>query len=77
MAEHFSENRGGGKDYQVEVSRTISVTVTVAADSPEHALEYVNTVSFPLPARDEWSGHKDWAYTVYDGDGCELLRQER
>ena len=59
--------------YQVEVTRSISVTVTVSADSAEAALEQVSRRDFPLPPRDEWDGHKDWEYTVYDADGGELI----
>ena len=59
--------------YQVEVTRSISVTVTVSADSAEAALEQVSRRDFPLPPRDEWDGHKDWEYTVYDADGGELV----
>ncbi len=48
--------------YQVEISRTISTTVTVQAESAEAAADLVDDVDFPLSVRDDWTGHKDWTY---------------
>lgn len=62
--------------YEVEISRTITVTVPVQADSPEQAHETVNKREYALPPRDQWTGDKDWRYVVYDDDGNELGRDE-
>jgi hypothetical protein len=63
----IGEPETNAKIYAVEISRTISTIVTVEADSAASAVERVNRTDFPLPPRDEWSGHKDWAYraTLY------------
>lgn len=63
--------------FQVELSRTISTTVTVRAASAEAALDIVDSRDFPLPSRDEWDGHKDWRYVVYDADGDEVGERDR
>jgi len=50
--------------YEVEVTRRFSVTVSVHAASAEDAIAQVDRDDFPLPARDEWTGHKDWTYSA-------------
>jgi hypothetical protein len=62
--------------YDVEVTRSITASVTVEADSPEAAYEMVSRRDFELPPRDEWQGHKDWEFAVYDQDGNELGRDD-
>jgi hypothetical protein len=62
--------------WEVEASRTISTMVTVHAATAEAAAELVNRRDFPLPPRDEWSGHKDWVLRVYDPDGNEVHEQD-
>jgi hypothetical protein len=62
--------------YDVEVTRSITTTVTVEADSPRGAYAKVNRRDFELPPRDEWQGSKDWEFTVYDDAGRELGRDE-
>lgn len=76
-AANLEELAETGSEYQVEVRRSFSVTVNVTASSPEGALDRVNRHDFELPARDEWAGHKDWSYTVYDADGSEVLSADR
>ncbi len=65
--------------FQVEVSRTIVVTVPVEAASPQAAVALVDDWHFTLPPRDSWSGQKDWRYVVYgdDGSGEPLLEVEQ
>jgi hypothetical protein len=63
--------------WEVEVSRTISTTVTVHAPTAENAAALVDRRDFPLPPRDEWTGHKDWLVRVYDQDGAEVYEQDR
>jgi hypothetical protein len=62
--------------YDVEVTRSITCTVTVEAETPEAAHAMVNRRDFELPPRDEWQGHKDWEFVVYDQDGRELGRDD-
>ena len=62
--------------YEIEVTRSITATVKVEADSPRDAHAKVNRRDFELPPRDEWQGSKDWEYAVYDQDGHELGRDE-
>jgi hypothetical protein len=58
--------------YTVEVQRSISVQVTVTAETAEAALAIVDQADFELPPRSEWT-HKDWSYVVCGEDGTELL----
>jgi hypothetical protein len=58
--------------WEVEVLRTISTTVAVHATTAQAAAELVDRRDFPLPPRDEWSGHKDWTVRVYDQEGEEV-----
>jgi hypothetical protein len=48
--------------YEVEVTRSITTTVSVEADSAEAAVSKVAKHDFPLPERDEWNGMKDWFF---------------
>jgi len=63
--------------FVVNVRRSIECDVRVEADTPEQAAEQVNTTTFPLPPREEWSGIKDWLYRVFDEDGTEVHELER
>jgi hypothetical protein len=63
--------------WEVELSRTISTTVAVHAPTAAAAAELAERHDFPLPPRDEWSGHKDWAVRVYDQEGEEVYEQYR
>jgi hypothetical protein len=62
--------------YTVTLTRSITVDVTVDADSPEEAATKANQHSFPLPPRDEWTGVKDWRFEVYDDNGGLLHEEE-
>lgn len=62
--------------FTVTITRSHSTEVSVEADSPEAAAEIVNRHAYPLPALEEWSGHKDWIFTVYDEAGTEILEKE-
>jgi hypothetical protein len=62
--------------WDVEVARTISTTVRVHAATAEDAAALVNRHDFPLPPRDEWTGHKDWRFRVYDKTGAEVYEQD-
>ena len=62
--------------YEVEVTRSITSTVTVEADTPEAAHKMVNRRDFELPPRGEWQGSKDWVFVVYDQEGRELGRDD-
>jgi hypothetical protein len=64
-------------EWEVEVARTISTTVTVHAATAEDAAELVDRRDFPLSPRDQWEGHKDWVLRVYDQDGTEVYEQYR
>lgn len=57
------------RKFTVEVTRSLSCTIEVNAESPSAALDQVSIASYPLPPRDEWQGHKDWSYVVYDKRG--------
>ncbi len=48
--------------YAVEITRSISVTVSVTADTAEAAVAAVDNRRFPLPEPAAWSAHKDWRY---------------
>jgi hypothetical protein len=63
--------------YDVEISRTITCTVTVEAPAPEQAYERTNSRDFELPPRDEWTGSKDWEYRIFDQDGNEVGEADR
>lgn len=62
--------------YVVVVNRSFSTEVSVEAETPEAAAEQVNSRDFPLPVLEEWSGNKDWIYTVYDEQGIEVHEVE-
>lgn len=60
------------RTYDVEVARSISVTVPVRARSAAEAIEKAGQTGFPLPPRDEWAGGKDWSYVAYGPGGRRL-----
>lgn len=62
--------------FTVAVNRSYSTEVTVEAETPEAAAEKVNHRDFPLPPLTEWSGNKDWIFTVYNEGGTELYEME-
>jgi hypothetical protein len=64
-------------EWEVEIARTISTTVTVHAATAEDAADLVGRHDFPLPPRDDWDGRKDWWLRVYDQDGAEVYEQDR
>jgi hypothetical protein len=60
------------RTFTVGITQSISVDVTVEAETPEDAVNQVSWVSFPLPPRHEWQGSDDWEYTVFDEYGNEI-----
>jgi hypothetical protein len=62
--------------FDVEVTRSITTTVSVEAVSAEAACSKVNSRDYGLPRRDEWTGSDDWEFVVYDPAGRELGRDD-
>lgn len=54
------------RTFIVTISRTMSIDVTVEADGADAAVTIVGRHDFPLPPREEWTGHKDWSYDVHE-----------
>lgn len=54
--------------YEIDISRTVTTTVTVEADSPEAAIATIDKVSFVLPAEDRWSVEKGSYEYFIDGE---------
>jgi hypothetical protein len=62
--------------FDVEVTRSITTTVSVEAVSAEAACSKVNSRDYELPRRDEWTGSDDWEFVVYHQAGRELGRDD-
>jgi hypothetical protein len=77
LAARQQPTEGEGELFSVEVRRSITVSVQVRAASGEAAAEIVNRSGYELPPRDEWSGEKDWQYTVIDASGDVVYEQYR
>lgn len=62
--------------FTVSVNRSYTTEIEIDAETAEVAAEQVNRRDFPLPPLAEWSGNKDWIFTVYDEDGVEVHEVE-
>lgn len=62
--------------FTVTVNRSYSTQVDVEAETAEAAADLVSKREFPLPPLEEWSGNKDWIFTVHDEQGIEAYELE-
>jgi threonine synthase len=56
-------------EYEVEVQRTVTTTVTTRAKNPLSAAKQADTVGFPLPSTGEWDAIDGWTYIVREKNG--------
>lgn len=61
--------------YNVEIIRSIAVTVQIEADDPQAAVKIADHRDFPLPVIDSWEGLDGYEYVVYDKNYNELHRE--
>lgn len=62
-------------NFDVEIRRSVTVTVQVEAESPAAALTAVDLVTFELPAADQWEVVSDSYEMVVRDDNGDIIAE--
>lgn len=61
------------KKFEVQLTRSVTVTVEIDADSAEQARDTAMAPDYPVPPIEEWHKQDDWVCQVFDQQGNQLI----